>query len=88
MNSNIDENVKSAIVAKVPKDRLGYFSVSEGEDSTSEKALFVDIFLVNSLGGYGGEIHREVTTAVRSALEDIGENRYPHVRFRYEMAIA
>ena len=75
--------IQEAVVLSVPRDRLGHVEITEGPDSTGDDSIFVKVFLVNSIGGFGASIHFIVSEAVHEAMRNIGEDRYAYVMFKY-----
>ena len=86
--AQVESVIRAAITVTVPAERIGHIEITEREDSTGDEAFFIDVFLKDLSGNFGGSVYLTLINAVRLALIEIGEQRFPFIRVRFEAVAA
>lgn len=84
----MNEAEAQAIAQRVLQQKLGPFGFVEavvhaGLDHDEEPALFVDAIFQPSAPNIGGLASSEALVALRNALQERGEQRFPYLSLRY-----
>jgi len=92
VTQNDSDSVSPAVLALVEstvKERLAYQSLRSVEvtpiiDSEGDRALRIDVQFDLIEPSLDAELFQFLTTDVRNALEQIGEHRFPHLRYHFD----
>lgn len=92
MTQNDSDSVSPAVLGLIEstiKKRLAYQSLRSVEvtpiiDSEGDCALSIDVQFDLIEPSLDAELFQFLTTDVRNALEEIGERRFPHLRYHFD----
>jgi len=76
-----DRAIKSAVLSLIDQSAVDHISVTAGEDSAGEAALFVTVYLRDGRARPTAGKSIDMIQAMGDALLDLGDDRFPHLSF-------
>ena len=73
--------IKSAILSLIDESAVDHVAVTSDDDDLSEPSFFVTVYLKENRNRPTAERSIDMIKAMRDALKDVGDARFPHLSF-------